>query len=134
MPKPEEFATAIHTRIMTDRDLGHAETRQFELLRHFDTDDTASRFQGNRIENISAEQAEIAIHVTNREVENKSHDSAVYCADPDAIPGIRAFNLITVHQIDVRPEFGQQVVHFANIVLTIAVGVEDEIFLCVLET
>src|SRR2546422_1618639 len=107
VPHPEELTPAIHTGIMANRDLDHLKSCQFELLGHFNADDTASGFEGNSIEDVSPEQAEIAIHVANRQVENESHCAPVRCADPGAIPCIGSFHLVTVDEINMRPEFGQ---------------------------
>src|SRR3989442_5312790 len=82
---------------------------------------------------MTTEQAEIAIDVTNGQAKNPTHDAPVCRADPDAIPRVGAFDLVTIHEIDVRPEFSQQIVHFANIVLTVTVRIEDQILLRVLK-
>ena len=48
--------------------------------------------------------------------------------------GIRAFYFVAIDQIDVGPEFGKKIVHFADVVLTVAVGVEDEVLCGVRES
>src|SRR5437660_2903063 len=115
VPESEELTPAIHPRIMANRNLDHSKSRQFEFFGHFNADDTASGFEGNRIEDITPEQAEIAIDVANGQAKNPAHRAPVCGADPDAIPRVGAFDLVTVHEIDVRPELSQQIVHFADI-------------------
>src|SRR5438874_11676476 len=133
VPYPEEFTPAMQSRVMAHRNHDHPKSRQFEFFGHFNADHTASGFEGNRIEDMTAEQAEIAVDVANRQAKNPAHRAAVRSSDPDAIPGVGAYDLVTMHEIDVRTEFRKQIVHFADIVLAVAVGVEDQILLRVLE-
>src|SRR5262245_13721909 len=100
----------MHAGVMGNRYLDHSETGQFELLGHFDANDAASGFQGNTIEDIPAEKPEIAIHVAYRKPEYPSHRAPVHGADPDAIPSIRAFDFVSIDEIDVRFEVRQKVV------------------------
>ncbi len=134
VPQPEELAPAIHPRIMANRNLDHSKSRQFEFFGHFNADDTTSGLEGNGIEDVTAEKPKIAIDVANRQAEHPSHRAPVCGADPDAIPGVGAFDFVTVDKINVGREFGQEIVHFAHVVLAIAIRIEDEIFLDVCET
>ena len=83
VPYPEKFTPAMHPRIMAHRNLDHTKSRQFEFFGHFNADDTASGFEGNRIEDITPEQAEIAIDVANGQAKNPAHRAPVYRADPE---------------------------------------------------
>src|SRR5262245_10801804 len=83
---------------------------------------------------MAAKETKIAVHVPNREAENPTHALPIHGADPDAIPGIRAFDFVTVDEVDIGLELRQQTVKFADVILTIAIGVENEILLGVLES
>ena len=119
---------------MRNGNLDHSEAGLFKFLGHFNTDHTASRLQRDRVENISTKETKVAINVADRKPEYESHRAPVRCADPNAIPGIRALHFVTVDQVYVGFENGQQVVKFPNIVLTVAIGVKNEIFFGVLKS
>jgi len=129
----EELAAAMQPWVVTDGNLSHSESGNIELPGHLDTDDAASGFQGDPLEDLPSEKAEIAIDVPNGELKCKPHGPAIQLSNHNAIPCVRAFHLEAIDEIDVWPEFGQEIVDFAHIVLSIAVGVEDEIFGGVIE-
>ena len=112
---------------MTDRDLHHLKPGIIELSGHFHADDAARGFERDDIEDTPANQAEVAVHVANRQREGKAHCPAIRGADPDPIPGVGAFHLVAVDEIDVGTELSQKVVDFADIVLSVSVGIEDQI-------
>src|SRR5438105_10806252 len=106
MPQSEELTPAIHSGIMANRNLDHSKSSQFEFFGHFNADDTTSGFEGNGIEDVTAEKPKIAIHVANRQAEHPSHRAPVCRADADAIPGVGAFDFVTVDKINIGREFG----------------------------
>ena len=119
---------------MADRDLHHLQPRSIELSCHLHADHAACGLQRDDFENATANQAEIAIHVANRQPEGKAHCSAIRRPDPDPVPGIGAFHLVSVNEIDVWPELSQKVVDFANVILSVSVGIEDQILSGIPET
>ncbi len=62
----------------------------------------------------------------NRQPEGETHCPAIRRPDQDAVPGIGAFHLVSVDEIDVGPELSQKVVDFANIILSVSVGIENQ--------
>src|SRR5688572_17961011 len=123
----------MHPRVMTNRNLEHSESSLFELFGHLNTDHTAPGFQGYGFEDITAKKAEVAVDVPNGNPECPSHGSAVNFADANAIPCIGALHLVTIHEIDAGCEASQEIVQFADVVLSVAVGVENQILSSILE-
>ena len=127
MTDPEKFTAAVKPRIVADRNFRHSESCDIEFSGHFHADDAASRFERDFFEYLAAEEPEVAVHIANRKLKSESHGSPVHFANDDAVPRIRAFYFVAIDQIDVRPEFGEKIVNFADVVLSVAVGVEDEV-------
>jgi hypothetical protein len=134
MPDPEKLTRTMKTGVMTDRNFSHSESRDIEFPRHFHADDAAPRLESNSLEYVSAEQTEVAIHISNREAKRESHRAPVHLSDNDAVPRVGAFYFEAIHQVDIRTEFGKKIVNLADIVLPITVGIKDEIFCRVGET
>src|SRR5688572_27816730 len=99
----------MHPGIVANRNLNHSESSLFEFLGHLNTDNSAPGFQRNRLENVTAEKAEVAVDVSDGNPECPPHRSTVDLADPDAIPGVRPFHFVAIHEIDVGCEPGQEV-------------------------
>jgi hypothetical protein len=125
---PEKFTAAMKSRIVAYRDLRHSKSCDIEFSGHLHADYAASRFERDLFKYLAAKKPEVAVHVANREPEGKPHGSPVHFANDDAVPRIRAFYLVPVDQINVRSKFGEQIMDFPDIVLSIAVGVKDEVF------
>src|SRR5262249_46646834 len=98
-----------------------------ELSGHFHADHTAFRLESDGVEDVSSKKSEIAIDIAKRQVECPAHHTTVHRADKDAIPRIRPLHLIAVDEIDARGQLGEQIVNFADIILSIAVGIENEV-------
>src|SRR5678815_1066345 len=88
MSKAEELAAAMQSGIVTDRNFRHAESGSIEFPRHFDADHAACGFQRNDVEDFSAHQAEITIHITDRKSKNESHRAAIQRPDPNTVPAV----------------------------------------------
>ena len=117
----------MKSRVVADRDFRHSKSRDIEFPCHFHANDAAARFECDLFEYLAPEEPEVAVHVANRELKGESHGSPVHFANDDAVPRIRTFNFIAIDQIDIRPEFSEEVMDFTDIILSIAVGVEDEV-------
>src|SRR4051812_12097874 len=83
---------------------------------------------------MTAEEAEIAVNIANLQLENEPHGCPVGRPDPDAIPSIGPFYFIAIDEVDRGFQLRQQIVHFADIVLAVTIGIEDEVFLGIHET
>jgi hypothetical protein len=77
---------------------------------------------------MTPKKTEIAVDVADLQAENASHRLPIRGTDPDAVPGICAFDFITIHEVDCRLHLGQQIVHFPHVILAVAIGIEDEVF------
>jgi hypothetical protein len=130
---PEEFTAAMKSRVVADRDLRHSESCDVEFPGHFHADNAAARFERNLFEYLAAEEPKVAVDIANRKPKGKPHGSPVHFANDDAVPRIRTFDFIAIDQIDVRPEFGEKIMDFADVVLSVAVGVKDEVLCGVAE-
>jgi hypothetical protein len=124
---PEKLAAAMEAGIVADRDLRHPKSCNVEFSGHFHADDAASRFECDLFKYLAAEEPEVAVHVAYRQLKSESHGSPIHFADENAIPRIRTFHLVAIDEIDAGPKFSEQIMNFANIVLAISVGVEDEV-------
>src|SRR5438477_11866473 len=131
MPHAKKFAAAMQPRIMADRYFLHSEAGLLEFPGHLYTDHTATRFQFDVFEYLTAEQAEVAIDIADGEMKCPPHHAPVSCADPNAVPRIGTSDLEAIDEIDIRTELGEQIMHFANVVLAVAVRVEDQVLACV---
>lgn len=134
MPHAEELASPVHSRVMRNRNLDHSEAGFFKFFGHFNADHTASGLQRDRVENIPTKETKVAVDVADRKPKYESHRPPVPSADPNAIPRISALHFVSVDQVDIGFENGQQVVEFPNIVLTITIGVKNQIFPGVLKS
>src|SRR6188508_309560 len=112
---------------MADGDLHHLQPSSIELSCHLHADHAACGLQRDDFEHTTANEPEIAVHVANRQSEGKAHCSAVGRPDPDPVPGIGAFHLVSVNEIDVWPELSQKVVDLANVILPVSVRIENKI-------
>jgi hypothetical protein len=124
---PEKFAAAMKPGIVADRNLRHSKSCDVEFPGHFHADDAAARFERDLFKYLAPEEPEVAVDIANRKPKGESHGSPVQFADDDAVPRIRAFYFVAIDQVDVRPEFGKKIVDFADVVLSVAVGVKDEV-------
>jgi len=124
---PEELAAAMKARIMAYRNLRHPESCDFEFPGHFHADYAAFRFECDLFKYLAAEEPEVTIHVANRQLKGKSHASPVQFANDDAVPRIGTFYFVAINQIDVGTKLGEKIMNLANIVLSITVGIEDEV-------
>jgi len=113
---------------MRNRNLDHSEAGLFKFLGHFNADHTASGLQRDRVENIATKKTKVAVDVADRKPEDESHRAPVRGPDPNAIPRICSLHFVSVDQVDIGFENGQQIVEFSNIVLTITIGVKNQIF------
>ena len=119
---------------MADRHFHHAETGLVELSGHLHTDHATCGFEPDGIENMPANETEIAIHIADRKREGETHGSAISAADKDPVPGIGALHLVAIDQINVRSQLAEQVMDFTDIVLSVSVRVKNEILASVLES
>ncbi len=108
-------------------DLDDAGAAGFELADELDTDGSAGGLQVGALEEGSADEAEVAIDVAKADAEQEAGELVIAGADDDAVPRVLTADLVAVDEADIGPngveEFGQ----FTDIVLTVAIGVEDKL-------
>jgi hypothetical protein len=117
----------MKSRIVAYRNLRHSKSSDVEFPSHFHADYAAFRFECDLFKYLAAEDPEVTIHVANGQLKGKSHASPVQFANDDAIPRIRTLYFVAINQIDVRTKLGEKIMNLANIVLSVTVGIEDEI-------
>ena len=132
--KTEELASAVKTRIVTDRYFHHAEAGFVEFSGHLHADHTTGRFEIDHVEYLSANETEIAIHIADRERKRKSHGAPICGADQDAVPGVGALDLVAIDEVDIRSQLGEQIMDFTDIVLAVPIRIKDQLFAGVLES
>src|SRR5580765_5181511 len=84
----EELRFAVRAMIVMNRNLGDPEARVLNLLHHLEANHTARLLQMDAVEDRAPHQAEIAIHVSNRQPEQDADDVVVQAADDDSMHGI----------------------------------------------
>jgi hypothetical protein len=100
---------------------------QLQLAHQLDADGPGGGGQANFLDQGAADQAEVTVHVAQADAEQTPRESVIDVADPHAMPGIAAFQFVAIHQADMAAEPGQQAGQLADVILAVAVGVEDEV-------
>src|SRR5687768_13330645 len=119
---------------MTHRYFRHPKPGLIELPGHFHADDTARGLELHDIKDLLSNQAEVAVHIANRQCKSETHGPAICGADQNAIPGVGSLYFVAVDEIDIGAHLSQEVVDLTNIVLSVTIGVEDQFLLRIRET
>ena len=75
----------------------------------------------------AADEAVIAIDIADADAEEKAGAEVVGLADPDAVGGVVAFQLEAVDEAGIGADQIEQAGQLGDIVLAVAIGVEDEV-------
>ena len=124
---PKKLAAAMKPRVVAYRNFGHSKSGDVEFPCHFHADYAAFRFECYLSEYLAAEEPEVTIHVANGQLKGKPHASPVQFANQDPVPRIRTFYFVAINQVDVWTKLGEKIMNLANIVLSITIGIEDEV-------
>ena len=87
---------------VADADLGEPGAGDLELAHHLDADHPRRRCQLDTIDELSLDQAEVAVGVTDAEVEQQAHGVVVGPADQLAVPRVAPAELVALHEVDPR--------------------------------
>src|SRR4051812_30741167 len=109
-------------------DLHHLATADLNLADEFYADRSARRRQVNLVEQFAADEAVVAIDVADANPEEKARAEVVDVADPDAMRGVMSLEFVAVDQTGGCGHALQQSRQFGYVVLTIAIGVEHDLF------
>ena len=124
----EELRAAVRAVIVVHGHFDNDESRVLDLLHHLEADHAAVLFQPHLVENRPAHHAEITVDVAHLQSEQHLDDVVVQASDENAVPRIRSAELVAVHQIHAGAHLLPEQLHLAWIVLSIAIGVEDDFF------
>src|SRR5262245_37842289 len=108
-------------------DLDHVAAAQLQLADQFDANGAAGRDELNAVQQRAANEAIVAIDVANADAEKQPRAEVVYVTDPDPMRRIVALELVAVHQSGLRRDPFEQQRQLADIVLSIAIGIENEL-------
>ena len=123
----EELRAAMLAGEVGDGEFDHLHAGAFEHGDEFDADGAAGGAEGLAGEERAADEAEIAVDVAEADAEEEAGELVVNLADEDAVPGVVTFEFVAVDEADVWGEGGEEEREFADVVLAVAVGVEEEI-------
>src|ERR1019366_6896546 len=104
----------------------HPAARHFQLAHQFHADGAAGGSQMDPLQERAPDQTIIAIDIADADAEQQPRAEVVGLADPDAVRRIATFQLVAVHQAGIGAHQFQQARQFADIVLAVAIGIEDE--------
>ena len=88
MANAEKLAVSMSSRQVGYGHFGHRNPGKLKFPYHFDAESTVVGFQRNNIEDASAKETKIAIHIPDRKIENHAHRAAIHLTNPDAVPGV----------------------------------------------
>ena len=111
---------------MVDADFHRPVWAHLELSHQLDADGAAGRGELDVVDEFPPDQPEIAVDVAQPHAEQNPREAVVQVADPDAVPRIASLEFVAVDQADVIGHAGGELRQFADIVLAVAVGIEDE--------
>ena len=123
----EELRLAMRAVVVVHRHFDDPEAGVLDLLHHLQADDAAVLFEPHALENRPPHQPEIAVDIAHAQPEHHLHGVVINPADDDAMPRIRAADLVAVDEVDVRGHHRPQQLHLRGVVLRVAVGVEDDV-------
>jgi NADH-quinone oxidoreductase subunit M len=124
---PEELRPAGAPRVVMDADFPERRAGALGFLDEFGADRPAVARETDAVEDGPANQAEVAVHVRDRQPEQPPREELVQVAGKDAVAGIVARHLHPVDEVDVGREQHQEQGHFLHVVLAVAVRVEDQV-------
>ena len=112
---------------MGHRHFGKAKTSVADLLDHLDTDYAAVALKLDFFKDLSPHKPKITVDIADLETKGKLCNSVINSADYRAVPGIMPFDLVSVDDIDVIAQSGDELPQLAHVILRIAIGIEDKL-------
>lgn len=124
----EELGGAVEAVVVADGNFGGAEAAPFELGDKLHADGAAGGGEAEAGQEVAADQAEVAVDVCQVQAERAADGAAIEVAENAAMDGVAAALLVAVHPAaGVRRSLHQER-EIAEVVLGVAVGVEDPVF------
>jgi hypothetical protein len=105
-----------------------AEAGVLDLAHHLQADDARVALQLHAVEDLAAQQAEVAVDVAHAQPEEELDDVVIGPTDDDAVQRIRSADLVAIHHVGVIGQTLPQRFELCRVVLRIAVGVSDQRF------
>jgi len=126
-PEVEELGLPRDAVIVVDREIHEAEAGELELLDELEADDAARVLQCDSRERRAPDEPEVAVHVAHVKLKEDPHEDDVDLADHDAVERVRARDLVAVDDVHAFLQDGKELPKLEDIVLAVAVRVEDEV-------
>ena len=123
----EELRAAVLAGEVGDGEFNHLHAGAFEHGDEFDADGAAGGAEGFAGEERAADEAEIAINVAEADAEEEAGELVIDGADDLAVPGIVAGDFVAVDEADFGGDGVEKCWEVSDVVLAVAVGVEDEL-------
>src|SRR5688572_25726955 len=105
-----------------------------ELLHHLDTNYAAVIGELDAVEEIPAEEPKVTVDILHIEAEQHPHQELINPPQDDSILRIRAADLVSINDVDVRSHCRQERGEFLYIILAVSVRVEDQFLRAVCKT
>src|SRR5262249_44316209 len=123
----EELALAIGAEEMMHRHLDDLEATLFDARHHLNSDTAAIAFQRKALQDVASKQPKVAVDVAEVQAKPPAHKVVVCAANDLAVQRIVALELPALDDIHVGSEAGIQLGQLGRIVLSVAVGVENQV-------
>jgi hypothetical protein len=124
----------VEAWIVVYTDLDDTKRQKFQFPHQFHTDGSTGRAEPNVVEQAATYQSVVTVDVTDSDLKQKPSECVISTADQNPVPRVLPLELVAIHQPDVRRHLFQQPRKLEHIVLTVTVGVEDQVFLRCVET
>src|ERR1035437_1178292 len=115
--------------IMMHSDFHHLAPAQFQFPHQLDTDGAAGGGQVDLVQQGAANQPVIAIDIADANAEHQARAKVVNSPDPDAVPRVMTLQLVAVHEARGGRYQLEQAGKLADVILSVAIGVEDKFLL-----
>ena len=124
----EELRLAVGALVVVYGHLDDSESGPLNLGHHLGTDDAAVAFEGYGVEDAAPYQSEVAVHIAKLEAECEFYRPMIDAAYDDPVKRIVALNFVALDYIHLGARVFEEQFEFADVVLGVAVGVEDPFF------
>jgi hypothetical protein len=128
MSECEKLAASIRPMVVMHGDFDDLAVPVLKLFHHLHADHTAVVRELDLLEETPLEESEIAVDIPDLQPEQEAHEALIDGTDDDPVSGIRPADLVPIYSINATPECLQQQRQFFDIILAIAVGIENQIF------
>src|ERR1019366_3027320 len=123
----EELRLPMQPGIVVYSDLRHHAAAQFQFAHQLDADGSAGGSEVNSVQQLAPNQTVVAVDVADPNAEEQARAEVVEVTDPDAVSRVVALQLVTVDESGFRCRERQQAGQFADVVLAVAICIENKL-------